>query len=386
MQHSRRTARIERLEKRHALSASAAFSDMAEADQRIDAIRRADIDGDRDVDVGDFLRLSSWFGDSVSGEPEAAEVDLDGDGVVGTRDFLFISRSFGQRLPLEGDINLDGEVDVADMLVLSRNISAGLAEDRVNARVGWSDGDLNGDGRAGLSDFLILSKNFGATCRPFDGPRSLQFLSIFASGRQYDYDATYTADDGSLLSESSVTITATGRAWPVQPELQAEIVVDYEFADEDRARFSPHPLNPELDGWFSRRTTGIIESPTRIWMHPIRRNQFISTEVAPFPDIFLPLSVGKRWTTTLPIPRGTWGRWGGTTVVSDYTVTARESRSYAFSSDPLNVWRIEATSQFELGESTLTTYFHERFGFVEMDYTNYVGERIQFVMRKARTS
>ena len=50
--------------------------------------------------------------------------DLDGDGEVGVEDFLLLSRNFGVPDPTSGDIDGNGEVDVRDFLVLSREFGA----------------------------------------------------------------------------------------------------------------------------------------------------------------------------------------------------------------------------------------------------------------------
>ena len=57
-------------------------------------------------------------------------------------------------VPLPGDLNRDGVVDVSDFLVLSRNFG------RTDAT--RDDGDLDGDGEVSVTDFLVLSRNFGA--------------------------------------------------------------------------------------------------------------------------------------------------------------------------------------------------------------------------------
>src|SRR6185312_15043531 len=55
---------------------------------------------------------------------------------------------------LIGDTNLDGSVNLADLLTLTRNFGHGS---------NWDQGDLNYDGSVNLADFLNLSRNFGKT-------------------------------------------------------------------------------------------------------------------------------------------------------------------------------------------------------------------------------
>jgi hypothetical protein len=67
----------------------------------------------------------------------------------GTADFGFATFVDPAR---PGDVNLDGEVDLADFGVLKTNFGAGAR------RIG---GDLTGDGLVGLADFGELKANFG---------------------------------------------------------------------------------------------------------------------------------------------------------------------------------------------------------------------------------
>ena len=59
-------------------------------------------------------------------------------------------------LPLAGDANNDGVVDLLDFDVLAQNFGA-------NTGNGAADGDFNGDGVVDLLDFDVLAQNFGAT-------------------------------------------------------------------------------------------------------------------------------------------------------------------------------------------------------------------------------
>jgi hypothetical protein len=56
-----------------------------------------------------------------------------------------------------GDADLDGTVDVDDLLALRRNL--GAAGERAN----WQNGDFDYDGRVGPRDLALLRRNFGAT-------------------------------------------------------------------------------------------------------------------------------------------------------------------------------------------------------------------------------
>ena len=84
-----------------------------------------DVDESGEVNVADFLVLSSNFGNS---EAVWSDGDLDGDGIVEFADFLILSENFGQETSSreEGDLNQDGQVDFADFLILSDDFGKGV--------------------------------------------------------------------------------------------------------------------------------------------------------------------------------------------------------------------------------------------------------------------
>lgn len=50
-------------------------------------------------------------------------------------------------------LDLDGDVDFADFLAISKNFG--------NTDASWRDGDVNCDGLVGFDDFLLVRMNFG---------------------------------------------------------------------------------------------------------------------------------------------------------------------------------------------------------------------------------
>ena len=79
-----------------------------------------------------------------------AEFDLDGDGLVTSADRdTLITDVFGT---LQGDTDLDGDIDFGDFLVLSDNFGSEGG--------GWESGDYDGNGITEFADFLALSTNF----------------------------------------------------------------------------------------------------------------------------------------------------------------------------------------------------------------------------------
>ena len=76
--------------------------------------------------------------------------DWDGDGAVTQAD---VDQALSTMGTTRGDVNLSGDVDFADFLLLSRSFGKQDAQ--------WHNGDMNGDKHVGFADFLLLSAAFG---------------------------------------------------------------------------------------------------------------------------------------------------------------------------------------------------------------------------------
>lgn len=105
-----------------------------------------DWDHDADIDAADIDLVAAAIG---SGD---LQFDLNVDGVV-DRDDLNVMVDQLVRTPL-GDANLDGTVDIADLVRLSQNYSGAG---------GWAQGDFNGDGVIDIADLVILSSNYSSS-------------------------------------------------------------------------------------------------------------------------------------------------------------------------------------------------------------------------------
>ncbi len=206
---------------------------------------------------------------------------------------------------------------------------------------------------------------------------------VFAGDKAYTYRAVYTDVDGNEISNETVRALATGKPWQFQPGLQVEVQYIFEENESLEAQFSPHPINPTMNNiWETSVIEGVISKESWVWIHPIRHNQYIFTEVAPFPEVLLPVAVGNSWGSELSIISG-WGEWDNTTGEISYTVTENiASKNYNFGT-AADIWVIESTAVYPFGTSTLTSYYNDKYGFLEMHYTNYVGEILTFVMEDA---
>ncbi len=212
--------------------------------------------------------------------------------------------------------------------------------------------------------------------------RMKKFRTVFKACRSMTYAAKFYAADGMLITDNKIRITPTGNRWEWQPEIQDEIIIQHLFSPEDEGRADAYKLNKSLDHgpWMRKTVTGIIENEDEIWMHPFRSNQYSFTEVAPFPEINLPLEIGKTWTGGLSIMDG-WGDWEHTRGSFAYEVVSREDVEVPYGR-VLNAWKIQSTATYPFGTSKLDYWFDDELGFVKKEYENYGGQRLTIVLEE----
>lgn len=206
--------------------------------------------------------------------------------------------------------------------------------------------------------------------------------TIFKPCRDYIYRADFYDNEKNLITSTRIKMTATGKRWEFQPELQDELVIQYEYSKEDKKKAAKYQLNKKLPDyrWVNETKTGIIENVEKIWMHPFRSNQFLFTEVAPFPEVKYPINVGKSWTRQLGIREG-WGDWKNTSGNFTYEITSKESIEikYGIIDD---CWKVESKSNYPFGKSIFDYWFNEKLGFVKMNYWNYGGQYLKIELEK----
>jgi hypothetical protein len=119
--------------------------------------------------------------------------------------------------------------------------------------------------------------------------------------------------------------------------------------------------------------TGLIEDSSRIWLHPPRDFAFKITEFNPFPEVELPLKVGKAWNRSISIP-ATWAEGfnftinGSTSFEISLKITSKEKIKTKIGE--LTCYIIEGLGKGELGETKSRFYFNEEAGFVKLEYRN----------------
>ncbi|PZE15838.1 hypothetical protein DNU06_15775 [Putridiphycobacter roseus] len=220
-------------------------------------------------------------------------------------------------------------------------------------------------------------------------------LIVYNKNKTYTYEAIFVQKDGDTLTTENIVVQPTGEPWvqKTQTKFYIHYNTDSNFIhfvnpiNARRKKFEKYKKIYKKKGedfsvwWTKKSSTGAIESSKELWIHPFRDNQYVYTEVAPFPCVELDsLNIGGNWHSSLEIMLG-WDNFKGT-VKSDYTVVKNEDYNYG---DVVldSCWRINAIANHStLGESKNNFLYHSEYGFVQQHLTLYDGTIISFKLIK----
>ncbi len=201
---------------------------------------------------------------------------------------------------------------------------------------------------------------------------------VFEPCRTITYRAKFYNENGGLISNETIEVVPTGNRWEHQPEKQDEIIINYYFNPDSVKFINSFQLNKSILNrkWQNQKTTGIIENVEKIWTHPFRSNQYNFTQVAPFPQIELPVEKGKKWKDNkISLGEG-FGDWNNMKVKSEFEVIEHSDIQTEYGKFK-NSWKIRAVSTFPLGQSELVYWYHKNYGFVKLEYMNYGNQRLE---------
>jgi len=221
---------------------------------------------------------------------------------------------------------------------------------------------------------------------------TIDSLIIYNKNKTYIYKAVFIDEKGDTLTKESITLKPTGEKWfRVQekikfiytPNIQRleSFIIPVNSRQKKREKWTKKKAkkNKIHIPWPTSTNTGAVENDSVVWIHPFRANQYVYTEIAPFPEVqFSYLYKGGEWESTLYITAG-WDNFKGT-VKSEYKVKGIGS----YQNDEMKLdscWVIESIGNHsELGTSYQNFLFHQKYGFVEMKYKFYNGVRIEFFL------
>ena len=216
---------------------------------------------------------------------------------------------------------------------------------------------------------ILLGSIALAACHSLPAAHSSQ-KKIFRRGRKLVYQVAHQASGSQHIRRDTLTITCLGKFKPSQ------------YADTTQRRL----------GWSYRATSapnsfsGVLENDSLLWSHPPRDGDYSILELSPYPYIKLPATVGQQWQWPLVVgsqwSNKRWATWqGDITVVSSYHTVGQ--RTLASNFGPLTCWVVEANATCPQGSSTLQSWYHPTYGFVQLRYRTIDGEHLTLTLVKA---
>ncbi|MBI1836003.1 MAG: hypothetical protein HYR91_01930 [Flavobacteriia bacterium] len=184
---------------------------------------------------------------------------------------------------------------------------------------------------------------------------------IFKKGRIFFYRSFFIFKNDTILIDT-IKIIALGKRWFQQPNMQKTISISYSQKKSDSTKISKI-IDNACQPWIDYTEEGIIENEHQFWIHPIRNNQYIMCEIAPFPCVEYPLKINHEWERNLSIFDG-YGKWNGYKLISKYQIL-KKNKKVKLNNEKLKCWEIIATNN--LGNK-VRYFFNEEIGFFSILY------------------
>lgn len=130
--------------------------------------------------------------------------------------------------------------------------------------------------------------------------------------------------------------------------------------------------------------TGLVENKENIWFHPPRMGYLRALETCPFPYIKLTKSGNNEWTDEMVIGNHwadkRWGAWEGSLLLKyQYKIVGKKILKTPFGD--LECIKIYSTATSDIGQTSLTSYFNAKYGFVKLKYTLFSGTKIDLTLQ-----
>lgn len=174
--------------------------------------------------------------------------------------------------------------------------------------------------------------------------------------------------DSRTINQINLTIKHDLKQKPTRASNYSQTVIAYDYPQKNgEQKFN--------------ESTGLIENPKNVWMHPPRKKLFRILELNPFPFIQAPYKVGKKWSWSLKIG-SFWGdkRWKTweKSITNEYEYEITAIKKIDSKIGLLKCYEIKSIANSELGQTMLTAYFNMKHGFVKLDYINIDSTQIVF--------
>ncbi len=195
----------------------------------------------------------------------------------------------------------------------------------------------------------------------------------FEKGKKQIYQSEYRDSQGNLIFNETLEFAGTGEKTHFS-EKQDKIFYTFNYTSEDSARFVQNPRLYKTftysKSWQKTFSQGIIQNEERLWLHPLRANQYRFTQYSPFPEVRFPLEEGKQWTGNNP-PTAEYGN----TIDCRYEVMSKGIYQGPFGILK-DCWFVKGSCNFEEFTNELLMTYHEEHGFIEFSYDIHNGDQV----------
>lgn len=202
--------------------------------------------------------------------------------------------------------------------------------------------------------FLLFFISLTITYNTYSQEKTLK------SGQTYIYTTEYIDLAKDLIIHDTIKLVINDNPWKSSPKRQKEMIWVYPTLQDTAILAEIYTLgNVRYD------TTGYIENESVLFLHPPRHQHYTIIELAPFPEISLPLEEGKEYQKILFTSSG-WGDYSQIKFKNKYLI--KERLEIEWNNESINAWNIHSESHSEIGISTADFIFDNQKGFIEIDY------------------
>ena len=195
----------------------------------------------------------------------------------------------------------------------------------------------------------------------------------FERGKKVIYQTEYRDSLDRLISSEIIEMIGTGEETHFSDK-QEKIFYNFLFSIADSIKFVTNPrlyTNYNYSNlWQTTFSQGIIHDKSRLWMHPLRANQFFFTQDSPFPHLEFPLKEGKKWEG--------FARTGidlETRIFSNYIVE-KQSTYEGLVGEVSKCWYVSSSSECKGIKNKLNMVYHQNKGFILLEYILSNGDRV----------
>ncbi|WP_413534028.1 hypothetical protein [Empedobacter brevis] len=206
---------------------------------------------------------------------------------------------------------------------------------------------------------------------------------IYSVGNTFVYEIEVLTPDGvnyiDKNDKDSLTFGNENALQKIQLNVEKSKLFGRTNKNQTEIKYNDYP-NPTF-----RTSTGLVENEINIWLHPPRFGFLRALETCPFPYIKLNEQIGFKWKDEMLISDywsdKRWEIWKDKLLLKyNYEIVGEETINTEFGK--LNTTKIYATANSEIGQSSLTSYFNEKYGFVKLEYILFSGIKINLNLKE----